>query len=86
MNYNSTRNKEIRCESAYAIKTGISSDGGLFVPESIPCISSDFIIELAKLSYKDRASKILGLFLTDFSKQINQEMKTKTAQDSDFIL
>lgn len=67
MNYNSTRNKEIRCESAYAIKTGISSDGGLFVPESIPCISSDFIMELAKLSYKDRAAKILGLFLTDFS-------------------
>lgn len=69
MNYNSTRNKEIRCESAFAIKTGISSDGGLFVPESIPYISSDFISELTKLSYRERASKVLGLFLSDFTKE-----------------
>ena len=69
MNYNSTRNKEIRCESAFAIKTGISSDGGLFVPECIPYISSDFITELSKLSYEQRATKVLGLFLTDFSKE-----------------
>ena len=69
MNYNSTRNKGICCESAYAIKTGISSDGGLFVPECIPCISEDYIVELSKLSYEDRASKVLGLFLTDFSKE-----------------
>ena len=69
MNYNSTRNKEIRCESAYAIKTGISSDGGLFVPECIPFISADFISELTQLSYRERASKVLGLFLSDFSKE-----------------
>lgn len=69
MNYNSTRNKGICCESAYAIKTGISSDGGLFVPECIPCISEDFISELTKLSYEDRATNVLGLFLTDFSKE-----------------
>ena len=69
MNYNSTRNKEIRCESAYAIKTGISSDGGLFVPECIPYISADFITELAGLSYEERASKVLGLFLTDFTEE-----------------
>lgn len=67
MNYNSTRNKEIRCESAYAIKTGISSDGGLFVPECIPYISADFIAELSQLSYRERASKVLGLYLSDFS-------------------
>ncbi len=67
MKYNSTRNNSIKVESAFAIKTGISSEGGLFVPENIPAVSEEFIGGLANLSYRDRASKVLGLFLTDYS-------------------
>ncbi len=53
--------------SAYAIKTGLASDGGLFMPESIPCIGEEDIKKLASLSYPERAASILSLFLTDYS-------------------
>ncbi len=81
MFYNSTRNKATRIESAMAIKTGISSDGGLFVPESIPQVDSDFIASLVDMSYEDRAARILGLFLTDYSAdELNECAKNAYAE------
>ena len=41
MNYRSTRNSGLSVTSAEAIARGISADGGLFVPESIPSFSKD---------------------------------------------
>ncbi len=68
MKYISTRGAEAQgVTSAYAIKTGLASDGGLFIPEEIPEISLDFIKELSSLSYTERAAKILSLFLTDYT-------------------
>ena len=67
MKYISTRGASAEgVSSAYAIKTGLASDGGLFMPESIPNIDLDFIKSLIPLSYPERAAKILSLFLTDF--------------------
>ena len=68
MNYISTRgiSKE-RESSAYAIKTGLASDGGLFMPESIPTIATDELSKLVALSYAERAAKILSKFLTDYT-------------------
>ena len=67
MNYRSTRGAHSEgVSSAYAIKTGLASDGGLFMPESIPTIDFDFIESLLPLDYPERAAKILSLFLTDF--------------------
>ena len=45
MNYYSTRDskRKIAKTSAEVIKQGIAEDGGLFLPESIPEISLDFI-------------------------------------------
>ncbi|MBR2500561.1 MAG: threonine synthase [Clostridia bacterium] len=67
MYYQSTRDKNISIESAMAIKTGLSKDGGLFVPQSIPHISQNEIKALSTVSYNERAAKILSYFLTDFS-------------------
>ncbi len=67
MFYKSTRDKNINVESALAIKTGLSKDGGLFVPDSIPYISQDEIKYLSTVSYNERAVKILSYFLTDFT-------------------
>lgn len=68
MKYISTRGAHADgVSSAYAIKTGIASDGGLFMPESIPDINLQYISELSALSYPQRAAKILSLFLTDYS-------------------
>lgn len=69
MLYTSTRNKSVRVPSAEAITHGISADGGLFVPETIPQISADDLLRLSKLDYRGRAKEILSLYLTDFSHQ-----------------
>lgn len=53
--------------SAEAIKNGLSSDGGLYMPESIPTVSLDFITSLCKCGYETRAARILSLFLTDYT-------------------
>ncbi len=68
MNYISTRgiNKE-KVSSAYAIKTGLAADGGLFMPETIPTLTLSEISELTSLSYPKRAAKILSKFLTDYT-------------------
>lgn len=67
MNYQSTRGGITNVSSAYAIKNGIASDGGLFVPMDKVTLSLDEINELASLSYTRLASRILGKFLTDFT-------------------
>ena len=67
MKYTSTRNSDIKINSAQAIKNGISPDGGLYVPCEIPHINNEFILSLANMNYHDRAVKVLGLFLTDYT-------------------
>lgn len=67
MLYTSTRDKNIKVESADAIAHGISEEGGLFIPVEIPKISKDDINELVGMDYIGRAKKILSLYLTDFS-------------------
>ena len=68
MKYISTRGAHREgVSSAYAIKTGLASDGGLFMPESIPSVDLEFINKLSQLSYEERAAKVLSLFLTDYS-------------------
>ncbi len=67
MKYLSTRGKAETVESAKAILQGIAEDGGLFVPTEIPKVDAAFVQELVGLSYAERAKKILGLFLTDYT-------------------
>ncbi len=68
MKYISTRGAHSEgVSSAYAIKTGLAADGGLFMPETIPEIDLGFIEELSLLSYHERAAKVLSLFLTDYT-------------------
>ena len=67
MQYTSTRNNQIRVTAAQAIATGISREGGLFVPVDLPTLSLEQIQALVPLSYKERATKVLSYFLTDFT-------------------
>ncbi len=67
MNYVSTRNNKIKVSSAFAIAHGISSEGGLYVPESIPALSEQDFSTLTKLDYKGKAEYILKKYLTDFT-------------------
>ena len=67
MLYTSTRDRSVKVGSAQAIAQGISADGGLFVPESIPQISMEEIVRLSSADYVTRAKEILSLYLTDFT-------------------
>ncbi len=66
MKYTSTRNNTIRVDTAEAIATGISPDGGLYVPVEIPKLSEGEIAG-APADYRDLAADILGRYLTDYS-------------------
>ncbi len=67
MNYVSTRNNSVKVSAAFAIAHGISAEGGLYVPESIPCLTADDFATLAKLDYKGKAEFVLKKYLTDFT-------------------
>ncbi len=69
MNYKSTRNSKISVTASQAIAQGIAKDGGLFVPESFPQYSYADLTNLANCSYQERAMKILGDFLPEFSQE-----------------
>lgn len=69
MYYNSTRNRSCRVTAAQAIAQGISAEGGLFVPETLPALSLDDLRALMGKSYPEKAAAILAGFLTDFSEE-----------------
>lgn len=67
MYFISTRGDSAKYTSAMAIKQGIAPDGGLFVPDEIPSVSMDEILQMTQESYQERAVRILSLYLTDYS-------------------
>lgn len=67
MNYVSTRNNDIKVTAAQAIASGISEEGGLFLPCSIPTLSPADFNKLSELDYKGRAAYVLKMFLSDFT-------------------
>ena len=72
MKYISTRNTTTCLSASEAILTGISPEGGLFVPESFPQVEEEFIRGLCGLSYAQRAKQVMALFLDDFSDETLQ--------------
>lgn len=69
MKYQCTRNRLAGISAAQAIAQGISRDGGLFVPESLPQYDSNTLMLLSNLTYRKRAAYILKDFLSDFSEE-----------------
>ena len=69
MKYISTRGTGAPVSAAQAIKQGLASDGGLFVPETVPVLSREDLNALCGLSYPERAARILSLFLTDYTEE-----------------
>ena len=68
MMFFSTRDPEKKLyKASEVIKQGLASDGGLFVPDSIPSLTLDEISALADKSYPEKAASILSLFLSDYT-------------------
>ena len=80
--YRSTRDSNNRVTASQAVLQGLSSDGGLFVPETIPELTKSFE-ELSKMDYRDLAFEVMKLFLTDYSEEELKDCINK-AYDSKF--
>ena len=66
--YNSTRGNDRPVKASQAILKGLSEDGGLFVPESIPALEKG-LKELSQMDYRQVAMEVLKLYLTDFTEE-----------------
>ena len=69
MNYVSTRDNSVKASAAKAIAQGISVEGGLFVPDCFPTLSTADFEALIKMDYIERAKFVLSKFLNDFTKE-----------------
>ena len=80
--YKSTRGKEETVTASAAILKGLSEDGGLFVPTSIPKLDVP-VEKLAQMSYQETAYEVMKRFLTDFTEE---ELKSciRNAYDEKF--
>ena len=84
LKYISTRNKNVCVCSAQAIAQGISQEGGLFVPAYMPQISLEEIEEMSHMNYRERACRVLGRFLTDFTaEELRQCVDDAYGEESD---
>ena len=63
MKYISTRGEAASLSFEDVVLTGLASDGGLYVPETIPTFSQDEIASWAGLSYQELAFKIMSPFV-----------------------
>ena len=67
MEYISTRDAGLHFTSAQAIVQGLSREGGLFLPKTMPHISTEQLEQLMDMTYQQRAVHIMKLFLDDFT-------------------
>ena len=67
MQFFSTRDQNRKVTSSEAIAQGLSNEGGLFVPETIPSISMDELKSLAGMNYAQRAAFVFSKYLTDYT-------------------
>ncbi len=77
--YKSTRSDETATASQ-AILKGLASDGGLFVPVTLPKLSVS-IEELSKMTYQEVAYVVMKEFFTDFTEQELKQCINKAYDD-----
>ena len=68
LRYKSTRNSELKVSASEAILKGLSSDGGLFVPEKLPVLDVS-MDALKDMTYQECAYEVMKQFLTDFTEE-----------------
>ena len=67
MRYVSTRDSSLNFSAAQAIVQGLSREGGLLLPETIPQLAAGELEQLAALPYAQRAARVMGKYLEDFT-------------------
>ena len=66
--YSSTRGDKKQVTASQAILQGLASDGGLFVPDSIPKLDKT-LSELKEMDYRETAYQVMKLLFTDFTEE-----------------
>ena len=79
MHYISTRGTAPKLDFKGALLAGLASDGGLYVPESIPQFSPQQIAALGKLSYAELALEIMMPFIGDSFSRADMKRMIDTA-------
>ncbi len=74
MNFVSTRNKNYKVSFEKAVMTGLSEDGGLFVPENVPVFEKKFFENLKNYSFQEIGNEIA-------KKYIGNEIPEKILRD-----
>ena len=69
MNFISTRGGNERVSGAKAIVQGLAKNGGLFVPENFPEVTSAELEEMLTMSYAERAAKVLHKYLDEYDEE-----------------
>lgn len=82
MHYFSTRGQSPKISFCELVATGLAPDGGLYLPESIPDISSH-LEDWSKLSYAELSFEFLRLFASDIPEEKLQEIATRSYQQFD---
>lgn len=86
MKYISTRGNIHPISSVEAIKMGMVPQGGLFIPEEIPKISSEQLYQWKDLSYAQLASYIFSLFLkSDFTENEIKQITKSAYNITNFV-
>ncbi len=67
MYYVSTRNKLLNFTPAGAISQGLSREGGLFLPASLPKLPASALETLKEMNYQQRAVYVMSQYLTGFT-------------------
>lgn len=81
MKYISTRGDAPALSFSEVLLAGLASDGGLYIPETLPQFSSDEIASWAGLSYQELAFKVMSPFIAGdipdeaFKKMIDEAYK-----------
>ncbi len=79
MRFYSTKNKGQMVGFEQAVLQGLADDGGLFMPESLPRLSSSFIENFEKMSFQEIAYSVAcELLKDDFPKSVLQTMVEKS--------
>jgi len=68
MHYKSTRNSGLSLSGSQVIAQGISEEGGLFVPGSLPQVREKLLL-WREMDYRTLAKAVFGEFLPDFSQK-----------------
>jgi threonine synthase len=73
MHYYSTNNKSLKVSFREAVLKGLSEDGGLFMPASIPILSKNFIVSIESKSFQEIALETAKGFVSNEIKESDLE-------------